>query len=524
MTITPETKGICSMKGNSKKQFEYVCESCGILCHNYGLRIAKHEHLLCGKCQKKETYLKHYGVDNPAKSQDIQQKIKSTCDEKYGGRGVAAKSIRDKVEQTTLKRFGTTYALSTPDVKAKSESTSIQRYGMKHFTNRAKYHDTCVSRYGSYWLQTKSAQHTRHAKYLYDDMAFDSSWELYYYIWAIDTQKHIERDTQPLEYKVGGETHYYYPDFIVDGELIEIKGPQFLKDGTLKNPFTNDTHIQDEFAAKYDVMKQNNVKVISDITEMKQFVDRKYTSDYVKLFKTDIPFPYLNSSFSDKSEMGVIHYFHKSIYEASCKCTPSPLMAWQDKSLVKSIALNRLKYVGRCTPEDILRGFSVTRKAKKVSIFSPNLAKNLIERYLPDMNEIFDPFSGFSGRMIAACTLHRKYVGQDINPSHVKESNEIKDYYKFDCSVKVQDILTDSPHEYGCLFTCPPYGGKEHWNANNDEVEKSCDEWIDICLSTYKCKRYLFVVDKTEKYTDKIVETLTAKSHFGKHTEYVICL
>ena len=182
MTITPETKGICSMKGNSKKQFEYVCESCGILCHNYGLRIAKHEHLLCGKCQKKETYLKHYGVDNPAKSQDIQQRIKSNCDEKYGGRGVAAKSIRDKVEQTTLKRFGTTYALSTPD------------------------------------------------------------------------------------------------------------------------------------------------------------------------------------------------------------------------------------------------------------------------------------------------------------------------------------------------------GGKEHWNANNDEVEKSCDEWIDICLSTYKCKRYLFVVDKTEKYTDKIVETLTAKSHFGKHTEYVICL
>lgn len=49
------------------------------------------------------------------------------------------------------------------------------------------------------------------------------------------------------------------------------------------------------------------------------------------------------------------------------------------------------------------------------------------------------------------------------------------------------------------------------------------DEWIDLCSQKHKgCKGYLFVVDETEKYKDKIVETLTNKSHFGTNFEYVV--
>ena len=69
-----------------------------------------------------------------------------------------------------------------------------------------------------------------------------------------------------------------------------------------------------------------------------------------------------------------------------------------------------------------------------------------------------------------------------------------------------------------------PICGKEHWNKDNDEIEKSCDEWINICLNKYNCKKYLFVVDKTEKYKNNIIETLENKSHFGKNNEYVILI
>ena len=32
-------------------------------------------------------------------------------------------------------------------------------------------------------------------------------------------------------------------------------------------------------------------------------------------------------------------------------------------------------------------------------------------------------------------------------------------------------------------FTCSPYSDKEVWN--DTDANKTCDEWIDICLNKY---------------------------------------
>ena len=47
---------------------------------------------------------------------------------------------------------------------------------------------------------------------------------------------------------------------------------------------------------------------------------------------------------------------------------------------------------------------------------------------------------------------------------------------------------------------------------------------IDLCLKKHKCKKYLFVVDKTEKYKNNIVEIIENKSHIGSNNEYVILI
>ena len=279
------------------------------------------------------------------------------------------------------------------------------------------------------------------------------------------------------------------------------------------------------YEAKHQCMIKNNINVITDYNQYEDYVNKKYTKDFLDLFRNDLEFPYLNIELKDKSDIGLIHHFHKSIYEANKFSKPSPIKAWNNKKLIYKCALNRLKYIGKCKPNDILQGFSVTQIAPKISLFKPRLAERLIKEYLNDYDTIFDPFSGFSGRMIGAMNCHKKYIGQDINELHIKESNDIISYKKYNnCIVNVQDILTDNNKEYDCLFTCPPYGGKEHWNKDNDEIEKSCDEWINICLNKYNCKKYLFVVDKTEKYKNNIIETLENKSHFGKNNEYVILI
>ena len=77
---------------------------------------------------------------------------------------------------------------------------------------------------------------------------------------------------------------------------------------------------------------------------------------------------------------------------------------------------------------------------------------------------------------------------------------------------------------YPCLFTCPPYGGKERWNEKNDLIEKSCGEWIQECMQRFDCEKYLFVVDETEYFEDNIVEEIDNSSHLGKGKEYVVLI
>ena len=59
----------------------------------------------------------------------------------------------------------------------------------------------------------------------YNDCYFDSTYELAYYIFCIDHGHTIIRNKTGYTYsKPDGSLHKYYPDFRVDGKLVEIKG------------------------------------------------------------------------------------------------------------------------------------------------------------------------------------------------------------------------------------------------------------------------------------------------------------
>lgn len=58
----------------------------------------------------------------------------------------------------------------------------------------------------------------------YKGIFCDSSWELAYVLWCRDKGKNIKRNTERFDYEYNGKAHQYLPDFLVDGELVEIKG------------------------------------------------------------------------------------------------------------------------------------------------------------------------------------------------------------------------------------------------------------------------------------------------------------
>ncbi len=391
-----------------------------------------------------------------------QHSTKSTLLEKYG---VESIFNRPDIRKNTVK------ALKKEETQIKRMQTCLEKYGVKNINQVKEIKAKAINTLLSNRNNTHSNIELSGLRniYSYDNHIFSSLENLYYWIYC--TENHITPDMQ-----------FNYSE--------------------------------------------------EDLAKSITFVDNKYTKDFVPLFNIDLPFPYLNEDLRDTTDIGLIHHFHKSIYDATRKGKLAPTVAWQDKNIIKKVALNRLKYKGHCRPSDILQGFNVTRIANKISVFKPKLAEELIKKYLCDADMIIDPFSGFSGRMLGSFNCGKHYIGWDINEDHVRESNEIAQYKKIEdmCDIKVQDLITCEEKDWSalrnvCLFTCPPYGGKEHWNKNNDEIEKSCDEWIDLCLEKHKgCKKYLFVIDETEKYKDKIIDVITNKSHFGSNNEYIILL
>ncbi len=260
--------------------------------------------------------------------------------------------------------------------------------------------------------------------------------------------------------------------------------------------------------------KQYAINILNSLGDFPydEYQEKELISDYSKI----------SSSPSSLSGLKVIKNFHKNIYTSRVGSHITPVEAWNDKDLLLKTILNRMVYhKPPYTPKIIRDGLNISKKAPKVSVFKPSLARFLIENFLNDFDTVFDPFSGFSGRMLGCCSLGKKYIGQDINKEQVLYSNQIIDLLKLNATVIQKDIF-ESSGEYDCLFTCSPYNLKEIWNDN--ETDLSCDEWIEVCLKNFKCKKYLFVVDKTEKFKDCIVYEISNRSHLNSNTEKVILL
>lgn len=153
--------------------------------------------------------------------------------------------------------------------------TREKKYGKGNLTNYKKTAETCLRLYGhrSVWgnpsIHKKCIDKTIELhgspnpgnKYELDGFKFDSKPELAFYIWLRDNCiDFICKPSISFEYEHEGKTHRYFPDFIVEGQVVEVKGDHFFKDdGTMCNPFD---HSQDALCeAKHQCMLKNNVHI-----------------------------------------------------------------------------------------------------------------------------------------------------------------------------------------------------------------------------------------------------------------------
>lgn len=124
--------------------------------------------------------------------------------------------------------------------------------------------------------------------YFYDNLIFDSSIELIFYLYLKDNN--ISFEFHPyikFEYFYKNEKHFYYPDFIVEKTIVELKGNQFLKeDGTWRDIYQGN---DEKMECKHQCLLQNNVKIIyeKDMSLYKTWFKNTYGKAFLKKCKNN---------------------------------------------------------------------------------------------------------------------------------------------------------------------------------------------------------------------------------------------
>ena len=528
----------------------------------------------------KQTYKEKTGYDHNMHNPESKERVKNTTTEKYGGIGFAVKELADKVLDTYNKEHGTDIEKcnmivhENPELEQQRIKTRIEKNNGSYMSDVHKQKliqmskepeiikkriNTRIKNNGSYWSEemTEKSKQTSLEKYGYE--YWSSNPENYEktlknrlnknngYLSKAEKKFAEMLKNRHVDFKYNYVLNKKHWDFAIFNNgildiLIEIDSE--YNHGLMKD--ADGKHVRGEQDFKRFSKINDNIKFLvidskridEGIKETINLMGINYDNfiqKIIELCNTDFPYP----SYDEKRMLedyerlcrfdnikatltySLITNFHKSIWHCHVKNKPSPYEAWYNKDLLKKCIENRFIYKSVLSSQNVLNGFNICKIAPKISLFNPNIAKYLIKKYLNNYQTVFDPFSGYSGRMLGCCSLNKKYIGQDVNEITINESVEIKNFLHLDSELSCKDIF-ESSGEYDCLFTCPPYGDKENWNQIIKNI--SCDQWIDECLKRFRCKNYLFVVDNTEKYKNNVVEEICNKSHFGLNTEKIILI
>lgn len=271
--FTAKHQRICKLCGDSflpetrhqmycKKVHTYKCVICGkdFPIPN-SIQHKKCCSMNCTQQLKKIAYMEHYGVDNPAKSKEVQKKFEQTCIEKYGVRTpLLMDGFAEKYKATCLDRYGVENPGYSPEVQAKRRATCLERFGEEEPLRLKRVKSALKQVYSDpnrvvdiFSKRLKSSKCVAS-----DGTKFDSKYEVDVYEFCIANSIPITDRTIPIHYTDGGEDHITYVDFEIDGILFECKGGHLLRGcfDYAKNIVPIDT--------KLSVYDSNGVVLITD--------------------------------------------------------------------------------------------------------------------------------------------------------------------------------------------------------------------------------------------------------------------
>lgn len=232
----------------------YHCRTCGIEYKKRLVNFLQNSNMLCRTCNIKISTFAKYGVENVSQLKEVKTKKSQTLFEHFGEQVSCPAKIKEVTE--------------------KAKKTCLERYGAEAFAQTDLFRQKQKENFERKTLEEKKLQRSRRGrKYLYEGEKFDSGWELAVWIYFKAKGISIQRFKSAIPYSFEGKEHFYIPDFVINGKIVEIKGDQFFKSGKMVCPF--DRSKDSLYEAKYQCMLQNNVEVWRE-------KDIKYVLDWIK--------------------------------------------------------------------------------------------------------------------------------------------------------------------------------------------------------------------------------------------------
>lgn len=144
-----------------------------------------------------------------------------------------------------------------------------------------------LAHFGCHNSQDPECRKRMHTRYTYENIKFDSSYEIAFYIWHKDNGYDIQRCYDAFEYVVDGKTHRYFPDFKINDIFYEIKGEHLITDDYEHLIDPHKHCITAETEAKMQCIKQNKIVLVKKdkIFYYIDYVKKTYGKNYIKQFK-----------------------------------------------------------------------------------------------------------------------------------------------------------------------------------------------------------------------------------------------
>ena len=208
----------------------------------------------------KDYWMRNYGVENSLQLKEVRDKAHNTFNKRYVEDAIGKELVSKHRRDTMQKLYGVNHQMELEWVKEKIRKTNNERFGCDYYSQTNEFHKKC---------------HKRYTNPKYPDMSWADSWEFKVYDFLTEHNIPFEYQIKPIPYEYDGGTHYYHPDFLVNGRIYEVKGDNFFRinEETGKEEMYKpwrDPNISDEEyewqcgkeEAKHQCMIANNVKIL----------------------------------------------------------------------------------------------------------------------------------------------------------------------------------------------------------------------------------------------------------------------